>query len=173
MTNEIDIKKIYDLVHLPPEEFRMQCKISYFQASGAGGQKRNRKLSAVRLTHSETGLTVTASELRESAQNLKRALQKLRLETALALPLNETGENKEPAIPISKFRVNVSDRHDDFPGCVLTAIHLFHTHQGSVGETSTKLGTSSAALIKFLKKDKAVWRKVQDIRTFYNHYPLK
>lgn len=173
MIAEIDIKKIYELVNLSPEDFRAQCKISYFQASGAGGQKRNRKLSAVRLAHQQTGIAVTASELREPAQNLKRALHKLRVETALALPMEKTEEKKEPSIPISKFRINVSDEHDDFPGCVLTALHLFLLNQGSTGETSAELGTSSAALIKFFKKDKAVWRKVQDIRTLYNHYPLK
>ncbi len=160
------------MVLLPPEEFMEQCKISYFQASGAGGQKRNRKLSAVRLTHTATNIAATASELRESARNVKRALQKLRLETALQVSPELTA-GVEFDIPVSRFRVNVSDGHADFPICALIACHLFCLHEGGLGAVAKELDTSSAALVRFFKKDKALWARVQHIRQHYGHYPLK
>ena len=164
------IKQIHNLLVLTPENFLKQCKISYFQASGPGGQKRNRKLSAIRLTHQKSGIAVTSSESREPARNLSRAIHKLRLELVLTLSPEKANETD---IPLSLFRAKVNELHADFPGCVLAAYPLFHLYEGSVGQTSEKLGVSSAALIRFFKKDKTLLRKVQDIRKQFGHYPLK
>ena len=164
------IKEIHNLLVLTPDNFLKQCKISYFQASGPGGQKRNRKLSAIRLTHQKTGIAVTSSEAREPARNLARAVQKLRLELVLTAPLENIDEND---IPLSLFRAKINELHADFPGCVLAAYPLFYLHEGGVGQTSEKLGVSSAALIRFFKKDKTLLRKIQDIRKQFGHYPLK
>lgn len=165
-------EQAYHLLDLPPEELQKQCKINYFQASGAGGQKRNRKLSAVRLIHSGSAISATASDLRETAQNLKHALHRLRLEIALSPSPEDLGN---PDIPIlaSRFRVSASDEHPDFPPSALTALHLFFRENGAIGETAAKLNCSGAALIKFLKKNKTLWRKAQAIRQHFNHPPLK
>ncbi|MCP4217958.1 MAG: hypothetical protein GY765_25165 [bacterium] len=168
----MNIKQIYKILQLSPEDFLKQCKTSNYQASGPGGQKRNRKLSAVRLTHTESGLAVTASEYREPNRNLSRAVWKLRLELALSFDL-EKKALKDFLVPVEKFRVNVADGHADFPMCVLAAFPIFFLEEGSVGEASTKLQCSSSALIRFFRKDKALWRKVQGIRTQFGHYPLK
>jgi len=164
------IKNIQNLLALTPEDLLKQCKIAYFQASGAGGQKRNRKLSAIRLTHRTTGIAVTSSEAREPARNLARAIQKLRLELVFTVSLENINEND---IPIHLFRANTSELHPDFPGSVLASYPLFHLHEGSVGRASEILGVSSAALIRFFKKDKTLLRKVQDTRKQFGHYPLK
>ncbi|MCP4156924.1 MAG: peptide chain release factor-like protein [bacterium] len=170
------IKEVYDILLLPPEELVKKCKISNYQASGPGGQKRNRKLSAVRLTHTATGLAVTASEFRETARNLAKAVHKLRLEMVLAIKpahLAEPPTEKETTLLIPLFRANAAANHPDFPGSVLAAYVFFYLHEGGVGEASKKLGVTSSALIRFFKKDKTVWRKVQEIREHFGHYPLK
>ena len=166
------INEVYDLLTMSQENFIKLCKITYFQASGAGGQKRNRKLSAVRLTHMKSGTAVTSSESREPARNLQTAIQKLHLELVLDLDLKQVNET-ETDIALPLFRANANEHHPDFPGSVLAALPLFYLDKGSVGQTSEKLGTSSAALIRFFKKDKTLWRKVQQIRQEFGHYPLK
>lgn len=51
--------------------------IEYFRASGPGGQRRNKKDTAVRITHIATGLKVVATESRYRIQNLKKAFSRL------------------------------------------------------------------------------------------------
>jgi ribosome-associated protein len=54
------------------------CEVDYFVAGGPGGQHRNKTASAVRLVHTPTGLTVTATERRSQSQNRSMALERLR-----------------------------------------------------------------------------------------------
>ena len=54
------------------------CEVDYFVAGGPGGQHRNKTASAVRLVHTPTGLTVTATERRSQSQNRSTALERLR-----------------------------------------------------------------------------------------------
>ena len=59
------------------EQLEKEIEISAFQASGPGGQHRNRTYSAIRMTHKPTGITVTASDSRSQATNRKVALRRL------------------------------------------------------------------------------------------------
>ena len=52
-------------------------EISFFRASGPGGQHRNKTETGVRLRHLPTGVTVTAVESRSRHQNLQRAYARL------------------------------------------------------------------------------------------------
>ena len=54
------------------------CEVDYFVGGGPGGQHRNKTASAVRLVHTPTGLTVTATERRSQSQNRSMALERLR-----------------------------------------------------------------------------------------------
>jgi protein subunit release factor B len=51
--------------------------IEYYRSSGPGGQRKNKKDTAVRITHLATGLSATAAESRYRSINLKRALERL------------------------------------------------------------------------------------------------
>jgi protein subunit release factor B len=57
-------------------------EITFFRASGPGGQHRNVRETGVRIRHIPTGTTVTASERRSQSENRRIALE--RLELALA-----------------------------------------------------------------------------------------
>lgn len=48
-----------------------------YRAPGPGGQRKNRKETAVRLTHPPSGITVIASERRSQVQNREIAFQRL------------------------------------------------------------------------------------------------
>jgi len=61
-----------------PEVLKKQVVIETFRSSGPGGQRKNKRETAVRLKHLPSGMTVTATEHRYQAQNLKLAFERLR-----------------------------------------------------------------------------------------------
>jgi ribosome-associated protein len=52
-------------------------RVEYYRSRGPGGQRKNKKETAVRLKHLPSGLTVTATESRYQAVNKRRAFQRL------------------------------------------------------------------------------------------------
>ena len=56
---------------------KKDLKITYYKASGKGGQNRNKRETAVRIQHKDSGVMVTASEQRNRSQNLKMAFNRL------------------------------------------------------------------------------------------------
>lgn len=75
---------------IPPDDEALldECDVTVFQASGPGGQHRNRKLTAVRLRHRPSGLVVVGRRQRSQHRNRVEALQRLRsrLEELQATP---------------------------------------------------------------------------------------
>lgn len=61
-----------------------ESEVTFFIASGPGGQHRNRNATGVRLLHRPSGIVVTATERRSQAANLEVAYARLarRLEAA-------------------------------------------------------------------------------------------
>lgn len=57
---------------------KRDIRIEYFRASGPGGQRRNKKETAVRVTHLPTGISALGTESRHRSRNLKAALSRLR-----------------------------------------------------------------------------------------------
>lgn len=56
---------------------KKDLRIEYYKASGKGGQNRNKRETAVRITHPDSEAVVTASEQRNQRQNLKTAFIRL------------------------------------------------------------------------------------------------
>ena len=54
-----------------------QVRAEYYRARGPGGQRKNKRETAVRLKHLPSGVTVTATESRYQAVNRRRAFQRL------------------------------------------------------------------------------------------------
>jgi protein subunit release factor B len=54
-----------------------QVRAEYYRSKGPGGQRKNKKETAVRLKHLPSGVTVTAAESRYQAVNKRRAFQRL------------------------------------------------------------------------------------------------
>lgn len=61
-----------------------ETEITFFIASGPGGQHRNRNATGVRLVHGPSGITVTATERRSQAANLAVAFARLARRLAAA-----------------------------------------------------------------------------------------
>ncbi len=59
------------------EVLEHESEITFFIASGPGGQHRNRNATGVRLVHRPSGIVVTATERRSQAANLDVAFERL------------------------------------------------------------------------------------------------
>lgn len=172
------------LLELEAKILLKKCICSYFQSSGAGGQKRNKVKSSVRLqlnlqnpiteNSNPIELTVTATESRSSEQNLHKALHKIRL--SLALTLSTQHSSTEVLVFPNNwppFRYPVKESHPDLPRIAYRVLSLFVIHQGKIKETAQKLGTSSSTLVKFLYAHKLIWESALACRVQFSLSPLK
>jgi len=60
------------------EQLEKEVEFTAYQASGPGGQHRNRTFSAIRAKHLPTGIVVTASDSRSQLRNRRIAMERLR-----------------------------------------------------------------------------------------------
>lgn len=60
------------------EQLEKEVEFTAYQASGPGGQHRNRTFSAIRAKHIPTGIVVTATDSRSQLRNRRIALERLR-----------------------------------------------------------------------------------------------
>ena len=91
-----------------PETVRKEdLRIEYFRGSGKGGQNRNKRDTACRITHKETGLFATAEEHKTQLQNRKAAFK--RLSDKLVPLMKEAAQVDRP--PISTERIRTYHEH--------------------------------------------------------------
>ena len=141
-----------------------QCDFNEYQASGPGGQKRNRKYSAVRLKHRPTGIEVTAAESRSGKQNRSAALKKLRCSIAVSV---------RAAAPPVLNRKEVSCSSPDYPLFLASVFDAMHKYDFRISEAAEELGYSTGRLVKLLYRDGSVWQKINEERKKRNLTPLK
>ncbi len=60
------------------EALKKEVAVETYRSSGPGGQRKNKKETAVRLRHLPSGVTVVATEQRSQSRNLELALERLR-----------------------------------------------------------------------------------------------
>jgi ribosome-associated protein len=98
-------------VNLPAEALRAECVEQFFVAGGPGGQHRNKTETGVRLTHTPTGLMVTATERRSRERNRDEALERLRAQLAEASYVAPTRRATKPTRSSKRRRLD-EKRHN-------------------------------------------------------------
>jgi protein subunit release factor B len=58
---------------IPPDDLEE----TFYRSSGPGGQRKNKRETAVRIRHIPTGITVVATEHRSQAKNRQLAMERL------------------------------------------------------------------------------------------------
>lgn len=79
-------------------------RITFYRASGPGGQHRNKVETAVRIYHPSSGITVRASDHRSQSRNRELAFERL------IDRLNLRNRRKKPRVPTKKSRAAVEKR---------------------------------------------------------------
>ena len=157
-------RKRNSFLSIPDEQLIKFCRIENFQDSGKGGQKRNRKYSAVRLTHIETGMTSECTLFREQNLNRIEAGRKLRLKIAL----NFFGD----PIIVENIRGITSLSSVDYPLWVAFILDELYKYGFELSPLSEELSISKSKLIKLLYRDRELWQKVNEKRVNLGKYQL-
>jgi protein subunit release factor B len=104
------MERPFQLEDIPndPRELERDCEISFYRASGPGGQHRNKTETAVRVVHTPTGTTASAAEERSQFRNREVALERLR--DKLIRALTPRKPRKKTRIPGSAKRARLNDK---------------------------------------------------------------
>jgi len=144
-------------------------KMDIFKGSGRGGQKRNKTSNAIRLTLSYLSVVETSS--RSRAENIDKAIKKLRMAIALDLtsPLvhrcHFQNFPEEIRAYLFKNTIRISSSNPVYPfflGCI---IDVFIKHEGNWTDISTEYKTSKSQIRRFIAKNiclKEPLKKLQD-----------
>ncbi len=82
------------------------CRLTFYKASGPGGQHRNKTSTAVRLKHLPTGITVIAADTRSQYRNRLLAMERLR--ARLRARARKRKPRKKTAVPRSARARNLT-----------------------------------------------------------------
>ena len=145
---------------------------------GPGGQKRNKVESAVRLTHTASGVVANAMEDRSQHVNKRRALRRLRTNIAhnvrRPVDLDAPFDNEECAglLPWTSVpRVGIKSALQ--PRAEQALLDVLEACNGSIGDAASYLGGSTGQLSKVLTKDTRLKDAANAIRRSFDLGPLR
>lgn len=84
--------------HTSLDILKNEVEITFYKSRGPGGQRKNKRETAVRIYHPSSGITVIATEYRFQAKNRELAFERLQKKLKL---LNK---KKKPRIPTKMSR---------------------------------------------------------------------
>ena len=139
---------------LPAVALLRECEQTAVRRSGPGGQHRNKAHTGVVLAHKPTGVRAEASESRSRAQNLAVALQRLRVNLALAVrgPAPD-GPSALWCARVRKQRLPVRADHADFPALLAEALDVLAVHEDEVISAAPWMGLTPTQLVRLLAKE--------------------
>lgn len=143
-----------------PGKLLADCVFSEYQASGPGGQKRNRKYSAVRLRHTPSGIEAVSAAGRSQNANKIDALAKVR--RRIALYIRSPGKQQIPE------RFNIALRNPQYPMFLASVFDALCVCGFCFKTAAESLGVTQSALMRKLKKDPEAWQLAQQQGRAFN-----
>jgi len=167
------------LLNLDDRALAQECEIDLYRASGAGGQKRNKTSSAVRMRHKGSGVSSSASDSRSQADNRRAAL--LRLRTNIALDLREGVDMECESWPdlVAAVRRGPLGRNAKtraivpYLAVLAQILDMVHAHEGALSKAAAHMGISTASLGKLIQGDERLARRVAELRSQHGLRPLR
>lgn len=142
------------LLALSSEMLLKNCVQDFFIGSGKGGQHRNKTETGVRLTLKESAWSVYDNSSRYREENRQHALRKMRM--LLAFHLRET--------PIPEIFPAPSVKHALWPAWVGIFLDHFEKCAFKISDTARQFQTTTAPMLKILRKDPEVWQHVMQLQ---------
>lgn len=150
---------------LPLDDLLADCEVTRTRRSGPGGQHRNKRDTAVVISHQPSGCSGEAGERRSQPQNHAIAAMRLRVALAKNVRIDEAYEPTELWRRRCKNgRIVVSESHDDFPAVLAEALDAITRLDYDFTEAGEHLGCSTAQLVKLLRRVPEVLQHVNRIR---------
>ncbi len=153
------------LLSLSDEELSGLCRLEFCRGTGNGGQKRNKTSTAARVVLLEDG-RFAASDCSERSQHRNRANALWKLRRAIAF-----GVRCAPPVPPPRITCGVT--HAEYPCNLAHLLDVLDSCSYDHKAAAALCGVSVSAFLKLLKRDDALWEKVNDSREALGLYKLK
>ena len=155
-----------------------QCEVDHYRSHGPGGQKHNKRTSAIRLRHRPTGLIVTAADDRSQPVNKTRAIRRLREAIALRVRTEVALEAYHPSELLSGCitaggQIRVKHRGERYFPAVSEILDVLSASGMRIGEAAEHIGISTAHLVQFIERDGKLWGRVNQMRAAVGIGPLR
>ena len=157
-----------------------RCDTDRFRGSGAGGQKRNKTSSSVRVRHRATGLAGQAGDSRSQPENRAIALRRLRehfaWERREPIALETYAPSPRLAALVAGGTAPLGEKTRQKPEYLVAMaelLDLFDATGAEVAATAQRLGISTGATSKLLLHDDRVARTVAQLRSRRGLRPLR
>lgn len=159
---------------LSEAEFLRECSLKQTRRGGPGGQHRNKVSTAIVITHEPTGIIAEASERRSQADNRKVAIRRLRETLAIVVRTQATGDKSMiDRSPYLGYRLRLSEGNWDRPAVLAILLDDISLAAGSLQDVAGSWGSSTSAVVRFLKEFPEALRWVNTLRAGHNFSPLK
>jgi hypothetical protein len=143
-----------------------------FRGAGPGGQKRNKTSSAVRATHTPTGLSATSDTTRSQHENKAAALLQLRHLLTVECRKLTYLDRPDPPGDFSPRDLGLSARSPRYLQTLGHALDTLHAAGYVLSVAAQHLGTTTGQLSSFLTQDDLALPYINRQRTEVGLKPL-
>ena len=132
------------------------CRVDVYIGSGPGGQHRNRNYTAVRIIFKAIPeIYAEDSTSRSQKQNIKNALQKLRISIACSW--------REKAADIVEYK-HFNENNINYPSELAKLLDVTVESKFDHKLSALRLGLSNSGYLKELAREYTVWQQFQSAR---------
>lgn len=143
-----------------------------FRGAGPGGQKRNKTSSAVRATHTATGLSATSDTTRSQHDNKAHALLRLRHVLTVSCRKLTYLDRPDPPTDYSPGDLGLSPKNPRYLQTLGHTLDVLHASQYVLATAAQHLGTTTGQLSSFLTREELALQHVNLQRAEHGLKPL-